>query len=368
MPARLERLAWRDVPLEAIDLPKARLQLTLGLGSGLTRRASDGRIFALTDRGPNLFVSQAVDEFGLTHLDALRGIRDAKVMPTPEKGPEIVELEVNAGEVRLVRRIPMRVRSGRRLGGAAPNGDMEQVFDLAGVALSADPLGADAEAIAAMPDGSFLVADEYGPSLLKASPDGVVSERWVAPGREAGMQHGDVVMRAVLPGGVARRRLNRGIEALCASPDGRWLYLGLQSAPVGEDEDATPVWKLDAGTGAQAGAWRYPFDAPSSFRRDALRRKVAPGDLKVCEFAWAGEDRLVVLERIAHSTKIYLVDLALLPHKRLLLSSDDHPGMGPDIEGMALLSPCEILLVSDNDFGVEGAQTEFWRITLSAPV
>lgn len=367
MPARFERLAWRDVPLEEIELPRARLKLTLGLGSGLTRRASDGRVFAVTDRGPNLFVSQAVDQYGLTSLEALRAIRDAKVMPTPANGPEIVELAVSDTAVSLVRRLPLRVRSGRRLGGAAPAGDTEQVFDLGGEALGPDPLGADAEAIAAMPDGSFFVADEYGPSLLRADAAGVVSERWVAPGCEADLQHADLCVRAVLPEAVARRRLNRGLEALCASPEGRWLYLGLQSAPAGEAEGAAPIWKLDAATGRQEGAYLYPFDAPSSFARDAARRRVEPGDLKVCEIAWAGEDRLLVLERIAHSAKLYLVDLTRLPEKRLLASSDDHLAIGPDMEGMALLSPTEILLVSDNDFGIEGASTEFWRITLDTP-
>jgi hypothetical protein len=32
-----------------------------------------------------------------------------------------------------------------------------------------------------------------------------------------------------------------------------------------------------------------------------------------------------------------------------------------------MLSPFEILLAPDNDFGVEGAGTEFWRISLEAP-
>ncbi|MEQ1782324.1 MAG: hypothetical protein ABMA14_13250, partial [Hyphomonadaceae bacterium] len=90
--------------------------------------------------------------------------------------------------------------------------------------------------------------------------------------------------------------------------------------------------------------------------------------LKVCEIAWAGEDRLVVLERIAHSTKLYVVDLVRLPAKQLLLSTDDHPEVGADLEGMTLLSPTEILLVSDNDFGVEGAQTAFWRVRLEAAI
>jgi hypothetical protein len=33
-----------------------------------------------------------------------------------------------------------------------------------------------------------------------------------------------------------------------------------------------------------------------------------------------------------------------------------------------MLSPFEILLAPDNDFGVEGAETEFWRIGLDANV
>lgn len=35
---------------------------------------------------------------------------------------------------------------------------------------------------------------------------------------------------------------------------------------------------------------------------------------------------------------------------------------------MVLLSPSEILLVNDNDFGVEGAEAAFWRISLPEPI
>jgi len=62
-------LVWSDVRLQAIDLPTKRLELTLGLGSGLTAR--EGRVFALTDRGPNLFISQAMDDYGLVRLGGL---------------------------------------------------------------------------------------------------------------------------------------------------------------------------------------------------------------------------------------------------------------------------------------------------------
>jgi hypothetical protein len=364
---RVEKLDWRDLPLETIDLPKAKLQLTLGLGSGLSSR--DGRVFAVTDRGPNLFVSQAVDDYGLGHLEPLRAIRDAKIMPFPDTGPEIAELSLAGNEVRLVRRMPLRTRSGKPISGRAlPGGEMEAVFDLQGRPLQPDALGADTEAIAAMPDGGFFVAEEYGPSLLKTDENGIVAERWVPAGREAELAHPDLLVRGVLPERAARRRRNRGFEALCTSADGQWLYLGFQSALKGEDERSAPVWKLDANTGAFAGEYLYPFDEPSSFRRDALRRKVGLPDLKICEFARAGEGKLVVLERIAHTAKLYLISLADPSGKRLLVSSDDVPEICPDIEGLTLLSPTEVMISSDNDFCVEGAETEFWRISFDDPI
>jgi len=361
MGVRVERLVWTDVALDEIALPKAPLRLTLGLGSGLSARG--GRVFAVTDRGPNLHVSIAVDDYGLAHLAPLKAIKDAKVLPLPDAGPEIAELAISGGEVRLVKRLALRVAGGTRLSAKSlPGTEMEEVYGIDGVRLSPSVLGADTEAGAAMPDGGFGVAEEDGPSLLKVSAEGVVSERWVAKGAEDALG-GDLRVRGVLPARVAKRRLNRGFEALCASGDGAVLYVGMQSGLEGEETHTTPVWKLDAKTGEVLAEWAYPFDAPETFLRDAERRKVGWKDLKVCEFAWASDDRLIVLERIAHSAKIYLVDFGR-PEKRLLVSSDDHRGIGPDIEGMALISPRELVICSDNDFGVEGEATGFWRITL----
>lgn len=367
MTARVQRLAWRDIALEEIGLPKAMLRLTLGLGSGLSVRG--GRLFAVTDRGPNIFVSEAIGRYGLDHLEILRGLHGAKILPRPDDGAEIAELAVEAGEVKLVARTLLRTRSGRRLSGRSlPEDEAEPLFDLQGGPLAPDALGADTEAIAALPDGGFFLAEEYGPSLLKVDADGVVSERWVPAGTERALGHPDIAVRGVLPARALRRRANRGFEALCASGDGAWLYAGFQSALEGEDERSVPVWKLDARTGALAAEYRYPFDEPSTFGRDAARRSVGWSDLKICEFVWAGDDRLIVLERIAHSAKIYSVSLAQPSSKQLLASSDHFTGIGADIEGMAMLSSRELLLASDNDFGVEGAETEFWMIRFDEPL
>jgi len=102
-----------------------------------------------------------------------------------------------------------------------------------------------------------------------------------------------------------------------------------------------------------------------------------------------------VLERISLTTKIYavrlspdqaapaaLADPATRPTleqmssrdleqvgipilaKRLILSTDDHPQVSADMEGMILLAPDRLLLVNDSDFGIEGAETQFWMAEL----
>ena len=50
--------------------------------------------------------------------------------------------------------------------------------------------------------------------------------------------------------------------------------------------------------------------------------------------------------------------------KVLILSTDDHPEICGDLEGMILLGPKELLLSNDSDFGIEGAQTQFWLVQL----
>jgi len=49
-------------------------------------------------------------------------------------------------------------------------------------------------------------------------------------------------------------------------------------------------------------------------------------------------------------------------------SATTDPKIGSGIEGMTMLSPSEIPISSDNDLGVEGAETGFWLIILDAPL
>jgi len=53
---------------------------------------------------------------------------------------------------------------------------------------------------------------------------------------------------------------------------------------------------------------------------------------------------------------------------RHLLFSTGDPEIGPDLEGLTLLDDRMILLVNDNELGVEGAATRFWRVKLARPI
>lgn len=404
----VERLGWADEALGEIELPKRAMRLRSGFGSGLATRAGDpaGTVWAVGDRGPNLKVRTAIKRYGLDRLESLRSEEGAKIMPRPDLGPAIAELRVAEGRVELVRSLRLADARGRAVSGLPPPGGSharcEPAFDLDGGRLGADPSGLDTEGIAALADGGFWVGDEYGPSLVRLGPDGRVLRRLVPEG--SGIEGAAYPVEARLPAIAARRQINRGFEAIALSGDGDWLFLAFQSPLAQPDEQAheqgrhVRLWRLDAATGEVAAQYLYPLDPPDSFRRDREAKPLDWSDLKVSELCWAAPQALLVLERGSQTTKIYSVapserfeldpshlDPATRPTveqrsadeggpgvpvlvKRLLFSSDDAPEVAADLEGMAILSPSELLLVNDNDFGVEGAETGFWRVRFDQPV
>jgi hypothetical protein len=375
------RLDWTDHLLDEVETPLGRLGITLGLGSGLARRANDppGVVWAIGDRGPNIKVGSAIDEHGLAHLAGLRGLDGAKIMPRPAIGPMLARLKVEGDAVTCLRVLPLRDATGAAFSGLPlPGGDaatMEPAFDLSGAPLGGHLAGADTEAVVALADGTFRVADEYGPSILVVAADGVVKSRWVPAGQEAMLAGAAYAIKGVLPALATRRRLNRGFEALALSPDERRLHVMLQSPLAPEDEIAADapgharLWTLDASSGAPLAEYLYPFDAPESFRRDAEAGPVGADDLKISEAVSVGDDELLILERISRTSKLYRVTLdQRLLTKTLVLSTDDWPQIDADLEGVVLLSDRELLLSTDNDFGVDGRATAFFRVTFATPL
>lgn len=391
------RLAWTDPPLGGIDLPKGRLEVVAGFGSGLARRSGDSpeTLWAVGDRGPNLKADVAFDLYGLRLAGSHQATDGAKIMPRPDIGPALAELRLTGDRVELVRTLPIRGASGGSISGLPGPGSMhavtEPAIDLAGNLLPPDPSGADTEGVVALTDGGFVVSDEYGPSLLRLDSAANVLERWVPAGREGDFAGADYPVRGVLPAIAAQRRLNRGFEGLALSPDGQQLHLVFQSPLAHPDEHAhrkarhVRLWTLATDTGVVDAQYLYPLDASESFVRDDGAKA---HDIKVSEIVALADGSLLVLERVSATTKIYRValttplppehlDIATRPTleelsadrldlpvlaKTLILDTSDVPEIGADLEGMVVLSSHDLLLVNDNDFGCEGVSTGFWRV------
>jgi hypothetical protein len=403
---RITPLAYTDAEIATLDLPGGTLSITRGIGSGLARRAGDAPdiFWAIGDRGPNLKVGPAVTLYGLTAVARHADAEGAKVMPRPDIGPALSELRIAGDTVTLLRTLPLHGRSGAPISGlptpGGANSISEPAIALDGTILAPDPSGADTEGVAAAPDGSFWVGDEYGPSLLRVAADGTVFARWVPSGTEELFAGADYPVIGALPAFAARRQINRGVEALALSDDGAWLYLAFQSPLAHPDTEAhrmarhVRIWKMDATTGTVAAQYLYPFDPPETFRRDCALGTVDWCDLKVSELVLLAPDRLLILERGSATTRLYAVQLdpaheagpELLDDttrptleqlsadgligdraltKTLILDSDNLPEIDADLEGLILLSPNTLLLVNDNDFGTEGVRTRFWRVELA---
>jgi hypothetical protein len=398
---RVTRLQWSDQRLGTIPFPARPLELLSGFGSGLTRRRGDPEdvVWAVGDRGPNIKIRTAAREYGWTALAPSKANADAKLMPRPDLGPAIAQLRVSETKVELLAAIRLTDRQGKFIPGTpVPEGvhaECEPTVDLQGRAIDPDPAGMDTEGIAALSDGSFWLGDEYGPSLVQVDASGRVLRRLIPEGVD--LDGAAIEAQPRLPALAARRHVNRGFEAIAVPPSERHLYLAFQSPLAHPDRDAhrsarhVRIWRLDP-DGRVTAQFLYPLDPPETFERDAKSGSIDWSDLKLCELAAVGEDQLLVLERSVETSKIYRIDLEeglLLPpehleigtrptleqlsaagelgslpvlDKELLFTSDEHCEVTADMEGMALLSETSLLLVSDNDFGVEGKTTAFFRL------
>ena len=405
-PFTVERLRWSDARLGAIAQPGGTIAIRESFGSGLAIRPGDppGVVWAIGDRGPNLKIGTMIELYGREDLRRLADRAGAKVMPRLDLGPSIARLRVEQDRIELLEVLRLTDSAGRPVSGLpmpdSVHAASEPCFDLEGAPIAADPSGLDTEGIVALADGGFFVSDEFGPSLARVDAAGRVQARFIP--EDSRLDGAGYPIHPCLPAIASARQLNRGFEAVALSGDGKWLFLAFQSPLAHPDADAheqarhVRLWRLDASTLEVDAQYLYPLDPPGSFRRDSQDEPLGWSDLKVSELAWISDDRLLVLERGSQSTKIQSVRLGderrlagqhldrvarptveqlsargeapIALSKTLLFSSDDAPEVAADLEGMAVLSPHELLLVSDNDFGVEGAETSFWRLRFHAPV
>ena len=233
-----------------------------GFGSAISR-GPDERLYILTDRGPNYDFAE-----------------DTKAFAAPEVGPQVGVFERRAGELTLLRRIRLHNIDGSPITGLpnppGPGSTGEAAVSPEGTRLGPDPNGLDTEGIHVLRDGTFWIADEYGPNLVHFDAAGQVIER-VSPFGPRGR---------ALPAVLAKRRPNYGFEGLTGDETGR-ILVGIVQSPLdnpraaGRESIQVRIVMFDTRTGSTR-QYLYPLDAAGFF---------------VTDIAWLSPTRFLVLER-----------------------------------------------------------------------
>lgn len=392
------------------------LNLTTGFGSGAYHRPQDPAnvFYTITDRGPNVACNESLAVIG---IEKFCGDDDAgKIFPLPEFTPAIYKIALKPGRFgdsmgyEILARIPLRDSAGAPITGL-PNPfvqtDTENAYDSFGHPVAFDVNGLDTEALVALKNGSFWVAEEYGPSIVHVAADGRILQRIVPESLAQDLTSASYPVSGLLPDILKHRKLNRGAESIAVTPDQKFLYFALQNPLSNPHDDAykasrnVRVLKLALNKRGEveklAGEFVYVMDTAQTFAsEDGTRGDVSAAksgkqsDVKVSEMLALAEDDLIVLERINDTTKLYranlktadnilgtaLDDVTTSPSleqvrdtsrigakpaaKKLVFNSltDVAPGVLPaKIEGVTLLDNKHVLLINDNDFAITNEVT-----------
>ncbi len=379
------------------------LDLTIGIGSALFHMPGDPKdeFWALTDRGPNIDCSASDTIVGIPTAQACNGDDKAKLFPRPDFVPSIVKVKLNDdGTFVTTEWIPLKDAAGKPITGLSnplKAARTEAAFDKDGKQLPFDPNGLDTEGLVRLKDGTFWIGEEYGPSLVHVAADGKIIERLVPQGLEGDLSGATYKVTGALPAILMKRQLNRGIEGLAIAPDESALYIIVQNPLANPDADAyktasaTRILKLDLKSRQVVGEYVYTLDPADSFKND---RSDKQSDVRISELTAVGVDQLVVLERIAKTTKLHAIDLSAATNilgtdwdkaetspsleqiadlagkgitpvtKKLWLDSSDYAELPEKVEGVAIVDGTELILINDDDFGIEGAKTRIVRLTM----
>ena len=373
------------------------------IGSGMFRARTDepNVYFMVTDRGPNGNPSATGHRtFPVPDFDPM--IVKVRTLGEQIQILQQIPLKTTAGAP--VSGLPNAASVSSPLSATAPQPDeVPYNFD------DSAPLGPDGynvngldtEDIVRVSDGSFYLVEEYRPSVLHVAADGTILDRFVPVGTDDELAGAGYPVHATLPARYAYRRPNRGFEGLALAPDGSALFVALQSplqlpgtgnTNTGRDSRNTRIVKLDL-NGNVLGEYVYRFDVSTTFDPNpcgSLATAARARDMKVSGLYAISATQLLVLERTDCVAKVYLVDVstgatdlttwtppAALPNrtdlnvveqqnsdaqlsaaqltplaKTLIVDLDTVDGMPGKIESIIVVSPSELAVANDNDFGL----------------
>lgn len=359
---------WQPIRLELTGSPvigstSSGQKIMMGGFSGLRflGKSPTGlyRFVTHTDRGPNTDEQSTVEgqerPFGL-----------------PEFQPRIVFLEADLKRLKLFisREVPLSHPDGKPVTGLPPESNSEIAVDFHRQKIgSADERGLDLEGIASAADGTFWMAEEYGPGLVQFSADGVLLSQ-IGPGKG-------------LPEYFRHRRMNRGFESVAVF--GNRIYAGLESPldnppSKGEknskDSRFARILEIDPARKVVTAQFAYILDEADTG--------------KLNDITMEGPDRMLVLERGTTGRKewrkIYRIYLSgatnlqrlsskvggktgtlesLLPKdfamnslapvkKELVLDLGEMGVKEEKPEGIDIIDDKFMAVITDNDFGLAG--------------
>lgn len=383
-----------NLPLGNYTFPNGRtISFTIGLGSGLFNHLKESpyKFYFVTDRGPNIDCEEDVAIIGADLC------RTGKIFPFPTYTPTIYEIVIFPnGKWRILREIPLKDSAGRPITGLPnPLPSTEFAFDGQGRPLPFDPNGLDVEAIVRLSNGTFILGEEYGTSIVFVDRDGRIIRRLVPKGLGPYYANATYRIEEKLPAILARRTLNRGIEGIALSPDETKLYFILQSPLSNPDRDAyrnsrlVRLFEFDLRKDEVTAEYVYQLDRPETFKLDNSTRQ---SDVRVSELFALPDGSLVVLERIDKTTKFYRltldpnknilgskyddpqnldslervgIDPSFLLHKELIFSSEWMPQLPEKLEGLVIRNGV-LIVVNDNDFGLQPSPTTLTILPLKS--
>lgn len=369
------------------------------IGSGLQRLAGN-HFVGVTDRGPAF--PRTTPTVG-------------RIFPIPTFTPHLVFFRAAGGEIIPQAVMPIVIDDAGTPATGIPNSATEDTVPYANAMttnqIPFNPNGLDVEDIHSLPDGHFIVVDEYNPSLAILNDAGRVLKRHIPAGRT--LTGAACAVSDNLPAILAQRRSSRGFECVAVSSDGKTAYTMTQS-PLGPTTPSSAptrnsrvlrLLRLDVSDPVNAqvtGQFVLLMSSASTY--PAGNR---PQDLKLSAAAWVSENKLLLLERTDElgigGVKLILADLVgatdintfAASHPAHTLALEDANldlssfGITPvatsvvfsnletpeiddfKLEGLAILNRNEVALVNDNDFGTgipAEASSRLWVLRLAEPL
>ena len=252
----------------------------------------------------------------------------------------------------------------------------------------ADPGGVDTEGLdGPLRDGTFVVGEEYGPSILHVKPDGTVIARY-SP-EMIHLPRAYYPVKPILPGVLSNKRHNRGFEsAFVIEREGKEEGCGILQSPLGDkkhslivrvvcvdlaEERMSGVYllKLDdhkrminSATGIQGTRFLYlerHSDKGTAYTVDADsgtnildHPKLDTLDFEDPDFDFDAEG-ITLLDK----TPIFEYPNQYLEDRKIIVSSK--------IEGIAKVDEMTLAMTNDNDYGKSGEPSRLWLIKFNAP-